>query len=252
MQYNRSIIMEIETGQNSRAARLLRTSFFMLLIAGVFTLTILSMPQIEVMTTHPMDFAMRTTRWVRSFGLWGALIYMLLQVMQVVIAPIPGEMIQMAGGYIYGTFLGAVYTEIGVVAGVIIVFSFVRLGGYPAVRTFFSPEKLHRFDFLVNNQKSEIMLFLLFLIPGIPKDILTYVAGLTPIKPRRFYLITSIARFPGILGSVYMGAQFGRRDYVPMLIVGAVAIMLFATGLLFQRPIVDFIDRIVKKRQSEL
>ncbi|MCL5268742.1 MAG: VTT domain-containing protein [Bacteroidetes bacterium] len=239
--------MNVETGRNVRGLRSLRISLFVLLIAGLVTVTILSVPRIEIMTAHPMDFAMRTARWVRSFGLWGAVIYMLLQVMQVVIAPIPGEMIQMAGGYIYGTFLGAIYTEIGIVAGVVIVFSFVRLTGYPAVRTFFSEEKLRRFDFLINNQKSEILLFLLFLIPGIPKDMLTYVAGLTPIKSSRFFLITSIARFPGILGSVYMGAQFGRRDYVPVIIVGVVAVTLFAAGLVLQRPLVDFIDRISKE-----
>ena len=239
--------MKIESEQNGRTARKLRASLFIMLLVGILTLTILSVPQIETMTAHPMIFAMKTANWVRSFGLFGTLVYMLLQVMQVVIAPIPGEMIQMAGGYIYGTFLGTIYTEIGVVTGVVIVFSFVRLLGYPALRTLFPVDKLQRFDFLMNSPKSEILLFFLFLIPGIPKDILTYVAGLTPIKSSRFFLITSIARFPGILGSVYMGAQFGRRDYVPVIIVGAISTILFAAGLAFQRPIVDFCDRISKR-----
>ncbi len=238
--------MGIETQQGSRASKNLKVLLLFLLIAGLIAVTILSLPQIEVMSTHPQQFAMRTAGWVRSFGWLSALIYMLLQVMQVVIAPIPGEMVQMAGGYIYGTFLGTIYTEVGVVAGEIIVFSIVRLAGYPAVKIFFQADKLLRFDFLMNSQKTEMFLFFLFLIPGIPKDILTYVAGLTPIKPSRFFLITAIARFPGILGSVYMGSQFGRRDYVPVIIIGLIATVLFVVGVVFQRPIVNFIQKMNK------
>ncbi len=213
------------------------------LVAILVTLTIVALPQIEFMSSNPQRFAEMATKVIRSYGVWGVLIYMLLQVFHVVIAAIPGEIAQMIGGYIYGTLLGALYTEIGIVVGIIIVFQTVRLLGYPAVKTFLPVEKLKKFDFLMNNQRSEVVLFILFLIPGIPKDAITYLAGLTPIKPFRFIVINAVARFPGILGSAYMGAKLGAGDYGPVIVVGIVATVLFLLGVIFQKRIVDAIHR---------
>ncbi len=232
-----------------RRKKLLSLVPLFLLILIVTAITFAFLPQIEFMSRHPQRFAAMVADRIRSYGARGILFYMLLQVIHVIIAAIPGEVIQMIGGYVYGTILGTLYTEVGVVIGMVIVFAGVRLIGYPAVETFVSIEKMKRFGFLVNDQRAEIVLFVLFLIPGIPKDVLTYLAGLTPIKANKFIIVTSIARFPGILGSAYMGAELGAGDYRPVIIVGAVATVLFLLGIIFQKRLVNFVHGLRTKDQ---
>ena len=161
-------------------------------LAGMVFVTIKYGPMVTEFARKPEQ--MRNT--LNSFGWKGVLIFMLLQVLQVVVAAIPGEITQLAGGYIYGTWLGTLYSLSGIVLGSVLVFYVSRLLGYSLVKTFVSKKNLEKFDFMINSNKSEITMFLLFLIPGIPKDILTYLAGLTPIKPLRFFIIITIGRLP--------------------------------------------------------
>ena len=153
---------------------------FAALFVGVLVyLTIRFGPELTRMVSNPQQFR----EYLLSFGPWSAVVFMLFQVIQVVIAVIPGEPVQLAGGYIFGTFLGTVYSTIGITTGYIIVFFAVKLFGYPLVKRFVPEKEFEKFSILINSPKLEATIFLLFLIPGIPKDILVYVAGLTPINP---------------------------------------------------------------------
>jgi len=196
-------------------------------------------PAITRLMSRPEDF--RT--YIDSYGTASALVYILIQVVHVVIVIIPGEIVQIAGGYAFGTALGTLYSVTGILAGTLIVFFATRFFGYPLVKAFVPPKKLERFNFLVNSPESEIAMFVLFLIPGIPKDALIYICGLTPVKPLRFFLICTIARFPGLWGSAYIGANLQKKAYLTVWIMSGIALVLFVTGILFK-------DKIIKGLQQ--
>ena len=184
---------------------------------------------------------------LNSFGWESVLVFMLIQVLQVVVAAIPGELVQLAGGYIYGTWAGTLYSLTGIVAGSVLVFFVARLLGYPLVRTFVSQKNLDKFEFMMKSEKSEIAMFLLFLIPGIPKDILTYIAGLTPVKPLRFFIIITIGRFPALLASSIIGSNTQKGNYVLVIILSIAALVLFIAGLLLKDKIITFLHGLTIK-----
>lgn len=196
-------------------------------------------PAITRLVSHPQRFK----EVIGAYGSVGALLYILIQIVHVIIVVIPGEVVQIAGGYAFGTFFGTLYSFIGIFVGTLIVFFATRMVGYSLVRTFVSAGKLEKFDFLVNSPKSEVALFVLFLIPGLPKDTLVYISGLTPIKPWRFLLICTIARFPGLWGSAYIGANLQKKDYLPVWIVSGLALVLFIVGILAKDKIIGRLHR---------
>jgi len=186
--------------------------------------------------------------YIESKGAAGIAVFIFFQVLQIIVAAIPGEIVQIAGGYLYGTFLGTVYLMIGVVIGSITVFYASRLLGYGLVKTFVSEKNLESMFQKVNGQKFEVFMLILFLIPGIPKDILTYIAGLTPIKPVKFLAIAVLGRLPALIGSTYIGAVFQKENYTAVIIVSTAAIILFITGLLFKDKIINKIHSLLNKK----
>jgi len=178
---------------------------------------------------------------ILSFGRWSAVVFMFFQVLQVVIAVIPGEPVQIAGGYIFGTLWGTVYSTLGITIGYIIVFICVKLFGFPLVKKFVSKKEFEKFSTLINSPKLETTIFLLFLIPGTPKDILVYIAGLTPIRPVLFFIIITFARFPAMLGSSYIGAKIESSQYFIAISVSIVASILFVFGYIYKQRIINFV-----------
>ena len=238
--YNARIRAEQMEPENQRKPRLV-THIVML---GVFLILVVYIsarfgPAITRLMSHPERFK----EFIDSYGPASALLYILIQAVHVIIVFIPGEIVQIAGGYAFGTFFGTLYSLIGIIVGTLIVFFATRLAGYSLVRAFVSPGRLERFDYLINSPKSEIALFVLFLIPGVPKDTLVYISGLTPIKPWRFLLICTIARFPGLWGSAYIGANLQRKDYAPVWIMSGLALVLFVVGILTKDKIIGRLHR---------
>lgn len=197
-------------------------------------------PEITKIISRPERFK----EYLASYGPVSALVYILVQVVQIVIVVIPGEIVQIAGGYVFGTVLGALFSVVGAVLATIIVFFATRFFGYSLVKIFVSPKKLKEFDFLINSPKSEIAMFVLFLIPGIPKDVLVYISGLTPVNPWRFLLICTTARFPGLLGCAYIGANLQEKDYLPVYILSGIAFVLFVVGVLTRDKIIAALHRL--------
>ncbi len=182
-----------------------------------------------------------------SYGPLGVFIFIGIQALQVIIAAIPGEVTQIAGGYMYGTFMGTLYSITGIFIGSVVVFTLARLLGYSLVHLFVSKTQLGKFSFLFNNPKYELVLFLLFLLPGMPKDFLSYFAGLTPIKPVNFFVLSSTARIPALLASTYIGANLERGNLTAVILISVLAAALFVVGLLMKDRIVDFLHRSISK-----
>lgn len=211
-------------------------------LTGIIFATIKYGPYITGLASKPQQ--LKDT--LNSFGWRGVLVFMLLQALQVIVAAIPGEFVQLAGGYIYGAWLGTLYSLAGIVTGSVIVFFAARLLGYPIVKSFVSQKNLEKFNFMMNSNKSEAVMFLLFLIPGIPKDILTYIAGLTPIKSLRFFAIITVARLPALFGSSVIGSSTQKGDYLLAVILAVAAILLFTIGLLYRDKIIDKLHEVAR------
>lgn len=175
--------------------------------------------------------------WIEGLGILGPLAYLALVVLQIVVAVIPGEPFEILGGYAFGSLWGTVLYLAASAAGGMLVFLSVRRWGMRFVRIFFSEEKLGSVRFLHRSPRRDLLFLLLFLIPGTPKDILCYVAGLTDMRWQRWLLICSVGRLPSVITSTVGGDAIGGRDYRAALIVFAIAAVISLVGLIVYRVI---------------
>lgn len=180
--------------------------------------------------------------YVRSFGPLGPLVVLILQVLQVFIALIPGEIVESAAGYILGPWLGTAICYLGIAIASTLIFTLTRRYGVKLVEVFISREKINELRFLNTEQKRNNLIFLLFFIPGTPKDLLTYFVGLTEIRLRTFLILSMIARVPSMVTSTFGGHLIGQERYI-----GA-AILYGITGLLSLLGMVGY-NRYLKKKK---
>lgn len=172
--------------------------------------------------------------YVLSFGAKGVLVGLGFQVLQVLVAFIPGEVIEIGLGYAFGAFLGTVICYAGLAIASTLVFLAVKKFGPKFVELFFSREKINSLKFIqkyINNpERLKKIVFFLFFIPGTPKDLFTYVLGLTPIKLSEFLSISLIARIPSVISSTVGGMLIHNRNYVAAVILFAVTALLSIAG----------------------
>lgn len=180
-------------------------------------------------------------------GIWGPLIFIALQILQVAVAFIPGELTQLAGGWIFGTFLGTVYSVVGITIGSVFNFYIARFLGIRFVEAVAGKSNLEKFEKFLNTPRVFEIFFLLFLIPGMVKDVLTYFAGLTRMKLWGFLLISTLGRLPALTVSSYMGEKAGEGDWLSLGIVGGVATLLFVLGWFQRERVQGFLSSMVGK-----
>jgi uncharacterized membrane protein YdjX (TVP38/TMEM64 family) len=157
------------------------------------------------------------------------------QFVQVVIFAIPGEITQLAAGYVFGLWRGFLYSAIGITLGSAFNFCFARVVGRPALERFISRKTLDKVDSLLNNAKGKSALFLLFLLPGAPKDVMCYGAGFTSMSTTEFVIISSLARAPALFASILIGAHASHRNYNAMVLTGVVLLVAIACFYLYER-----------------
>jgi len=162
----------------------------------------------------------------------GRLIYIGIQILQVFIAFIPGEVVEVAGGVAFGPLEGLVLSLIGVVVGSSIVFMLTKTLGLRFVELFVDRKKIDDLAFIRSNNRLNSLVFLIFFIPGTPKDVLTYVVGLTRMKLHTFLLISVIARIPSILTSTWGGDALIKGDYRKAIFIFGVTAVASAIGLI--------------------
>ncbi len=155
--------------------------------------------------------------WVESHGPWGRVVFVLMMTFQVVFAIIPGEPLEIAAGYAFGTWWGLLWCTAGIVLGSTLVFWLTRRFGIKLVERFVPIEKINSLGFVKNSKKLNFLVFLLFFLPGVPKDVVTYFVGLTPMKASVFLLLTSVARIPSIITSTLGGDALGTSNYLMAL-----------------------------------
>ena len=177
--------------------------------------------------------------YIISLGSFGSVVLIFFQMLQTIIAPIPGEVIQVAGGYVYGVTFGVIYTTIGLLLGAIIAFYFTRLIGTPFIEKLINKKNSQWMVDIMDNKKFSAILFIVFLVPGLPKDFLIYVAGLTPINPLKFFGILLISRFPWLLASVSIGSNLHYGNYISTIIVSLIAIVSFILGICYKDKLIS-------------
>ena len=181
----------------------------------------------------------RFRNYIISLGSFGSVVFIFFQILQTVIAPIPGEVIQVAGGYIYGVTFGVIYSTLGLLLGAIIAFYFTRLIGTPFIKKLINKKNSQWMADIMDSKKFSALLFIVFLVPGLPKDFLIYVAGLTPINPLKFFGILLISRFPWLLASVSIGSNLHYGNYISTIIVSLIALVSFIWGICYKDKLIS-------------
>lgn len=175
--------------------------------------------------------------WVDGHGALGCAAYAAMVFLQVVVAIIPGEPLEIAGGYAFGAWWGTALCLIGAVLGSAAVFALVRRWGRPLAEVVFPKEKLDKLQFLHSSPKRTALLWLIFTAPGTPKDLLCYFAGLTDMKWRTWLLIATVGRLPSIVTSTVGGGALGDRNYTAAAIAFGVALAAAGVGYLVYRAV---------------
>ena len=173
--------------------------------------------------------------WVDGHGIWGRIAFVGMMFFQVVVAIVPGEPLEIAAGYAFGFWEGTLLCQIGIFLGSLTVFLFVRNWGIRVVEVFFPREKILSSKLLRDRRKRDALAFILMFIPGTPKDILTYCAGLTDMPLGTWLLISTIARIPSVVTSTIGGNALGLKDYWFALTVFAATLVLSLGGWLLYR-----------------
>lgn len=184
---------------------------------------------------------------IRSYRSQSILIYIAAQVIQVVLSVIPGQALQFAGGYLFGTLLGLLFSVIGIAIGSTLAYYVARILGRDAVHLFFGKRKVTEMLDLMNSPKGLIVTFIIFLIPGVPKDLCSYAAGLSQLKLRPYLIVSMIARIPGMLGCLIIGQQVGAGGYTSAAVIAAIALVLLLLGVIFRKRILDTAYKLTDK-----
>lgn len=217
--------------QKVKIFKILMTILAVSIIVGII---IYIFPVMKELSTKDGQVAFKEK--VSSSGILGLLLLFILQVAQIFLIIIPGEPIEILAGMCYGPVWGTVFIMASAGLISIAIFFLVRKFGKKFVYNFCDPKKVEKIEnskLFKNPRKIEMIMFILFLIPGTPKDLLVYIAGLLPIKPVKFILISVFARFPSVISSTLAGTNLAEGDlkksiimYVGIVLIAIIVILI--------------------------
>lgn len=182
-------------------------------------------------------------KYILQFGKFGFIFFIFMQIVQVILFFIPGEVVQIAGGYLYGTIIGTVLSMTGILIGSVATFMIARKFGNTLLEKILPEKDFIKIKNLINKPKNKKIIFILFLIPGFPKDIVGYVCGITSIKLRTFALLASIGRIPGIIISNYFGSKLYNNNYYAIFIVVILTAILLIISIKKGDKIIELIEK---------
>lgn len=220
--------------RNKRRAQIVTLAAILLLLTAA---TLASIPLVKVMRTEEGMEALKETLESKYSGASAMLVFTLIQAMQVVIAVIPP--VQIIGGMLFGWLAGCVLSFGGTLLGTLAIFLMVKRFGAPLVDAFVDEKHLDKYKFLQDEKKLIKVLVILYLIPGVPKDVISYIVPLTKVSRRDFFLYVMPCRLPAILMSTVMGSNAvdGNFKIVIGIVCGAMVMGIF--GYFFKDSIVD-------------
>ena len=160
---------------------------------------------------------------LRQWGILAPVIFIALQALQVIIAPIPGDVTGILGGYLFGEWLGFIYSTLGLTVGSVAAFGVGRWLGVHYVRTLVSQETWGKMGFIVEAEGA-ILCFVIYLIPGLPKDLVCYLFGISPMPLWVFTLVSTLGRMPGTWVLSAQGAHTEAGDYLQVILLTAIVV----------------------------
>jgi len=175
----------------------------------------------------------RVSAFVSSFGPLAPLVFMGIQFLQVLFAPIPGELTGFIGGFLFGTGAGFIYSTIGLTLGSWVAFLIARRLGFSFVRRFVAKEIMDKFDYLMEHQGA-FFSFIVFIIPGLPKDYFCYLLGLSPMHVLTFLVVSTIGRIPGTLLLSMQGEAVRSEDYRAFFVVLGLGLLALVLTLIYR------------------
>lgn len=212
--------------------KIVKLALFVLFLALLVFLTIKLLPLFKDLGTDAGRIAFKDK--INQMGILGPIVIMALILVQMLIAFLPGEPLEILAGMCYGTIGGTLLTLLAVFIGSSIIFFSVKKFGKDFIITFFGEEnyqKIQNNKIFKNVKKVELVLFILFFIPGTPKDLFTYLGGLIPIKPFVFLMISTFARFPSIITSTFAGSNIIQGNFDITIITFIVTIVIAIIGI---------------------
>ena len=184
-------------------------------------------------TIHFFANTEKLKKFIDSFGFYAPLIFMGLQILQVVAAPIPGDLTGFLGGYLFGMGPGLVYSTIGLTLGSLLAFLVARRFGMPFVSRFVGQETLQKFDHLMRRQGA-FFTFIIFIIPGTPKDYFCFLLGLSPMNILTFLVVSTLGRFPSTLFLTMQGQAVKSEDYRFFFMALGAALIIIVLAMIYR------------------
>ena len=211
-------------------------------VAIMAILTVILWPYVKGLATE--EGREQFKAWVDGLGFGGWLVTLGIQLLQIFVALIPGEPVELILGYVWGPWLGTFTCLLGIFIGTSIIYLLVRKLGMKFVKKVVGTDDLTKYKFLSNKNKVDITIFILFFIPGTPKDALTYIAPIAPIQPVKYLLIATFARIPSIITSTILGDSISEGNWILAIIVFAITAVISISGIIFG-------NKFVEKRQEK-
>lgn len=185
--------------------------------------------------------------WVERFGPWGPVAIAILEVAQAVVAPFPGQAIELVGGFLFGPWLGTLYAMAGIVVGSLLSFILARRFGRPLAIRLVGQKAVARLDDL-SRRGGALFFFLLWLLPFVPDDLACLAAGLTPMPIRQFLVLMALGRTPGIFVATLVGASAGGIPptwwVVLLCFLVLISIALWKWGPIIQETMMSLLTRL--------
>lgn len=185
----------------------------------------------------------RVMAYVESFGDTAPLIFMAVQIFQVVLAPIPGEATGFIGGYLFGPLAGCFYSTVALTIGSWLNFSIGRFLGKRWVRRLIPPSKFEKIDYRVRHQ-GILVVFVLFLFPGFPKDYLCLFLGLSTMPMRVFLLMAFVGRIPGTLMLSLQGALIFEKNYLVFCLIVAIELIVVYVAYRYREALYRWVEKL--------
>lgn len=178
-------------------------------------------------------YRMQFKEYIDSMGFKGVLMLLGLQILQIIVAVIPGQPIEILSGMLYGNIGGILVSLVGIFIGTTFIFVLVRKVGTDFMQLFFSKESIEKIEnskIFKNPQKFELFMLIIFIIPFIPKDIFIYLGGISPVRAKRFLMIATLGRIPGLVIAVYMGDKLYQGSFGLVAILTVLVLVIGIVG----------------------
>ncbi len=214
-------------------ANTVKLIFFIIIIVILLIIGVILTPYLSELNN--LDDAERLLDSIRELGVFGILVFSTIQMLQVVIFVIPGEIIEVLAGMLYGAIGGFVVCMIGIAIGTTIIFSLAKKLGLTSIQSLFKNSDHKLIKFLEKNNRVEIIIFILYFFPGLPKDMFTYFVPFTNVSLKKFLAITLVARIPSVISSTFVGAALLEGNIFIAVIIYAVIGLLAAVAYIYQR-----------------